>query len=133
MAANDPIDWFSTTNPRIMNNSTLQFNPSSLSSNNGWGDFFNRDNLGLAMGGLQGLGSILGAFGAMGQNKIMKKNLKLARDQFNFQRDLANRNYANELSAFNTAMEDRINARASQEDKDQQYIDDYLAKHQLRG
>lgn len=133
MAANDPIDWFSTTNPRIMNNSTLQFNPSSLSSNNSWGDIFNRDNLGLAMGGLQGLGSILGAFGSMGQNKIMKKNLKLARDQFNFQKDLANKNYANELSAFNTAMEDRINTRASQEGRDQQYINDYLNKHQLRG
>lgn len=97
------------------------------------GNIFNSDNAQLALGGLQGLSALLGAFGGMNQNKMLKKQLGLARDQFNFQKDITNRNYANQLQAFNTALEDRINARASQEDRPEGYVEDYLNKHRLQG
>lgn len=98
----------------------------------GW-DWANRDNAGLALGALQGISALLGGFGGLQQNKMAKKQLNLARDQFNFQKDFANRNYANELSAFNTAMEDRINARAAQEGRGQEYVNDYMNRNRLQG
>ena len=101
-------------------------------STGGW-DWANRDNVGMALGGLRGIAALLGGFGGLQQNKMAKKQLNLARDQFNFQKDLANRNYANELAAFNTAMEDRINARAAQEGRDQNYVNDYLNRNRLQG
>lgn len=97
------------------------------------GDVFNTDNAQLGLGALQGISALLGAFGGMNQNKMMKKQLGLARDQFNFQKDITNRNYANQLQAFNTALEDRINARASQENRPEGYVEDYLNKHRLQG
>lgn len=123
------IDWLSTTKYE----DPLQYTGSGGSSTGSSLDWLNRDNAGLALGTLQGISALLGGFGALNQNKMAKKQLNLARDQFNFQKDFANRNYANELSAFNTAMEDRINARAAQEGRDQTYVNDYLNRNQLRG
>jgi len=125
------IDWLNNSNTGV-GGDVLQYMPST-SSNSSFGNLFNRDNAGLALGALQGISALLGGFGGLQQNKMAKKQLNLARDQFAFQKDFANRNYANELSAFNTAMEDRINARAAQEGRDQTYVNDYLSRNQLRG
>lgn len=126
------IDWLGGGNAQKLDGSVMQYMPST-GSGSSFGSLFNRDNAGLALGALQGLSALLGGFGGFQQNKMAKKQLGLARDQFNFQKDLANRNYANELSAFNTALEDRINARAAQEGRDQNYVNDYLSKNRLQG
>jgi len=126
------IDWLGGGNAQKLSGNVMQYVPSTGSSSS-FGGWFNRDNAGLALGALQGISALLGGFGGLQQNKMAKKQLNLARDQFNFQKDFANRNYANELSAFNTALEDRINARAAQEGRDQTYVNDYLSRNQLRG
>lgn len=126
------IDWLGGGNAQKLDGKVMQYKPSTGSSSS-FGDWFNRDNAGLALGALQGLSGLLGGFGALQQNKMAKKQLGLARDQFDFQKDFANRNYANELSAFNTAMEDKINARAAQEGRDQNYVNDYLNRNRLQG
>lgn len=85
----------------------------------------------LGLQGLSGLSQLLGAFGAFGQNKQAKKQLGLMRDQFSFAKDMANKNYSNQLSAFNTALEDRIRSRSVMEGRDEPYVQEYLQKHSL--
>lgn len=58
--------------------------------------------------GLQGLSSL--------SNLIQgNKALDLSRDQFNFQKSFANTNLNNSIKSYNTALEDRLNARAAVE------------------
>lgn len=123
------INWRNNSNTGV-GGDVLEYVGNSGSD---WGSLFNRDNAKLGVGALQGIAALLGGFGGLQQNKMAKKQLNLARDQFNFQKDFANRNYANELAAFNTAMEDRINARAAQEGRGQEYVNDYLSRNRLQG
>lgn len=70
--------------------------------------------------GLQGLGALGNLWGGL-------QSTKLAKDAFNFQKDLAQKNYANSIKSYNTALSDRAIARgAVQGDSTattQQYID----------
>lgn len=59
----------------------------------------------MALGGLQTLGTLWGAFQ---QNKLAKKSLK-------FQKDAFKTNLANSTKVYNTALEDRIRARYATE------------------
>lgn len=97
------------------------------------GDVFNTGNAQLGLGALQGVSALLGAFGGMNQNKMMKKQLNLARDQFAFQKDVTNRNFANQLQAFNNALEDKVRSRAAQENRPDGYAEQYFEDHKLRG
>lgn len=69
--------------------------------------------------GLQGLGTIGNLWGAFQSNK-------LARDSFNFQKDFAQRNLANQIQSYNTALSDRATSRGfvqgDSAEKTQQYI-----------
>lgn len=76
---------------------------------------------GLALGGLQTLGNLWGAFQAN----------KLAKRQFQFQKDFSMANLANEISSYNTALEDRIRSRAVTENRDAGYADSYLSERKL--
>lgn len=75
----------------------------------------------LALGGLSALGSIFGANQAS----------KLAKDQFKFTKDVTNTNLNNQIKSYNTALEDRITARAAMQGNDSSYVSDYLAKNRL--
>lgn len=75
----------------------------------------------LALGGLSALGSIFGASQAS----------KLAKDQFKFTKDVTNTNLNNQIKSYNTALEDRITARAAMQGNDASYVSDYLAKNRL--
>lgn len=70
------------------------------------------------------LGSIGSIYGAM-------KTYGLAKDQFNFSKDFALKNLDNQTKSYNTALEDRARARASQEGSGQSYIDEYVKKNRL--
>jgi hypothetical protein len=74
--------------------------------------------------GIQGLGVI----GALMQNR---KAMKLAKDQFKFTKNTANTNLNNQIKSYNTALEDRANARAVMENRDQASAQAYIDKHKL--
>ena len=81
----------------------------------------NMGTLNLALGGLQTLGGLWGAYQAQ----------KLAKAQFNYTKDVTETNLANNIKSFNTALEDRARSRAVVEGQSQQQTDDYIARNRL--
>lgn len=74
-----------------------------------------------AMGLLQGIGSIWAANKQLG---MMKESLNLNRRAFET-------NLANQTKSYNTALEDRANARASFTGQSRAETDDYINRHRL--
>lgn len=81
-------------------------------------------NLPTAQLGLQGLSSLAGLYGAFSANR-------LARDQFNFTKDVTNTNLTNQIQSYNTALADRARSRAVAEGRDQASADDYVDRNRL--
>ena len=106
-----PATWdaFSVTNNK----------PAGLFGIEGLGK--NMGTLNLALGGLQTLGGLWGAYQAQ----------KLAKAQFNYTKDVTEANLANNIKSFNTALEDRARSRAVVEGQSQQQTDDYIARNRL--
>lgn len=77
--------------------------------------------LGTAFSGMQALANLYGAF--QGQ--------KLARQQFDFTKDVTNTNLANQIKSYNTALEDRINSRAAYQGLSQDQVRDYLDRNSM--
>lgn len=113
----------------LIENTPIDYNLSSaLAPNNGlgvstesnWYDGFtdlfkNSDgswNLQGIGAGIQGLGSLASAFGNL---YMGNKALKFAKDQFNFQKDLANTNLNNSIKSYNTKLGDIANTRSVME------------------
>ena len=71
--------------------------------------------------GLTGLGAMGNLWGTYQSNK-------LARDSFNFQKSMAEKNYANQIKSYNTALTDRATTRGfvqgDSTETTQQYIND---------
>ena len=71
--------------------------------------------------GLTGLGALGNLWGTFQSNK-------LARDSFNFQKGMAEKNYANQIKSYNTALTDRATTRGfvqgDSAETTQQYIND---------
>lgn len=74
--------------------------------------------------GLQGLQTIAGIVNA---NKVNK----LARDQFNFQKGVANTNLNNTISSYNTRLADRARSRGFVEGQSQDQVDEYVNNNRL--
>lgn len=75
----------------------------------------------LVLGGIQAIGNLWAAWQA-------NKN---AREQFAFQKDVTNTNLANQMKAYNTTLEDRINSRYFTEGKSTDAASAYIADHKL--
>ena len=75
----------------------------------------------LGLGALGSLGNLYGAF----------QSNKLAKDQFNFAKGIANTNLNNQIKSYNTALEDRARSRAVAENRDQSTADAYIAANKL--
>lgn len=74
-----------------------------------------------ALGSIQTLGSLWNSFQ---QNKMAKESMK-------FQKEAFATNLANQEQSYNTALEDRINARYVTEGKSQAEADSYIEKNRL--
>lgn len=75
--------------------------------------------------GLQGLSSLAGIWAA-------NKGLKQAKEQFEFEKGVTNTNLNNSIKSYNTALDDRINARAAQQgNMSQAQVADYKRLNQL--
>ena len=84
--------------------------------------FFDKGGIGqFALGAIQTLGSLWNSFQ---QNKMAKESMK-------FQKEAFATNLANQEQSYNTALEDRINARYVTEGKSQAEADSYIEKNRL--
>ena len=102
-------------------------------TNLGDGSLSLTDKFGIGLKGIGALSEILKGFSSMNANKLLSQQLDMARDQFNFAKDMANKNYSNQLKAFNNALSDRSNTRAFVEGRSQESADEYYNKHKLTG
>jgi hypothetical protein len=103
-------------NAAANNTSALNLNP--MSSPLG----FNMGTANLALGGIATIGNLWAAFQAQ----------KMAKEQFGFQKGLAETNLANQIKTYNTNLSDRITARAHMQGSGQEYVRDYLSNNSLK-
>lgn len=82
---------------------------------------FNSQTLQLALSGLGAIGNFYNAFQAN----------KLANNQFDFTKSITEKNLTNQTKSYNTALSDRINARASSNGMSAAEVQDYLANNRL--
>lgn len=106
--------------PGISNTQPIQpqigfFNPNNTGL--GW----NANTLNFGLQGLNTLGSIWGAY----------QSNKLAKDQLNFTKQIANANLNNQIKSYNTALEDRSRARAAVEGQTSAEAQAYVDKNRL--
>jgi hypothetical protein len=100
---------------------------SSIGSGNTSGAFgisglgANLPTLQLGLGGLSTLANLVSGIKAFG----------LAQDQFNFQKNLANKNLTNSVASYNTALTDRATARAVTEGQTAAQRDAYINANKL--
>ena len=83
---------------------------------------FNLDTAGLALGGVQTIGSLWQAWEAN----------KLAKDQFRIGTKFANTNLANSIQSYNTTLEDRTRARAFTEGQTSEQAQAYNDANRLK-
>ena len=83
-------------------------------------------NLGTLNMGVNALAAIGGLYNAFQSNK-------LAKDQFNFTKEVTNTNLNNQIKTFNTTMEDRARARARLDGHEdpEAYTKDYMDKNRI--
>lgn len=74
--------------------------------------------------GMSMIGNLTDIWNGLSQNR-------LARDNFNFQKGVMNTNLANQISSYNTALEDRVAGRYSDRERtaNQAEINDYLDRN----
>ena len=75
----------------------------------------------LGLSGISTLGNLWGAF----------QSSKLANEQFDFSKNMANKNLANQTQSYNTALSDKATARASMEGWSDSQTQDYINKIKL--
>ena len=82
---------------------------------------YNIPTLQLGMQGLGTLGSLWGGY----------QSQKLARDSFNFQKGMAEKNYANQIKSYNTALTDRATTRGFVQGDSAEATQQYINENKL--
>lgn len=95
--------------------------PSASSLPGSQGGMTGLDIAGTALGGLQTLGALW-----MGM-----KQMKLAKKQFKFMKDISNINLNNQMQSYNTALADRARSRGVMEGQDQSQVQAYIDSNAL--
>ena len=80
------------------------------------------------LGGLNTIGQLYGAYK---QLDYLNSALDLQQEQFDFTKEAWNKNYENQVSSYNTRIEDRQRARLSADPNAYQSLDTYMAENQL--
>lgn len=90
------------------------------------------------MGGEGGLGFnmgtgrlLLGGLNTIGNLWMAWQANKLAKQQFNFQKDITNTNLANQIQSYNTTLDDKIRSRAVTEGQTPEQAQAYMDQHKL--
>jgi hypothetical protein len=82
--------------------------------------------------GLLGMGQLgLSGLGTLGSLWTGMQAMNLAKQQFNFQKNFANTNLANQTKSYDTQLTDKANARYYTEGKPQSQADAYVAANKL--
>lgn len=82
---------------------------------------------------VQGWGApALGALATMGSGFLAMKQYGLAKDQFNFQKNAYNQNYAAQRQATNAQLEDRQRARVASNAGAYQSVGDYMNQYGIK-
>ena len=76
-------------------------------------------------GGLQAAAGLWGSYNGMQQTKVAKQQMANSLNQWN-------KSYANQVSSYNTRLEDRQNARYAAQGANQQDTASYMEKNRLR-
>ena len=76
-------------------------------------------------GGLQAASGLWGAYNGMQQTKLAKQQMANSLNQWN-------KSYANQVSSYNTRLEDRQNARVAAQGANQQDTASYMDKNRLK-
>ena len=114
-------------NPQYGNNSGFDWSGlSGGSDNDGAGSMQNSLGMNiptfqLGLSGLSTIGTLWGAF----------QSSKLANQQFDYTKQITDKNLANQTQTYNTALSDRANARASMEGWTSAETQDYINKNKL--
>lgn len=119
-------DWMSGYGANVLpefESPVLGGGPPAAGGNGLFGWLRNGENLSALA---QGIGALSGAW--MG-----RKQLGIARDNLNFQRDAFERNFANQTRSYNTSLEDRIRGRSADYAGKENDIQSYLDRHRLTG
>lgn len=91
------------------------------------------NNLSTPLGMNLGTGQlVLGGIGTIGNLWSAWQAQKLAKEQFNYQKDITDTNLANQIQSYNTALSDRMNARGFVQGDSQSTIDQYIEENSLR-
>ena len=77
------------------------------------------------VGGLEAAGGLWSAFNGMQQTKLTKQQMANSLNQWN-------KNYDNQVAAYNTRLEDRQRARVTAQGDYHQDVDSYMAKNRLK-
>lgn len=123
-----PTDWSSYAMP-VATTEAIANTPTSWldnffgtnASGQSIGLGFNAPTLGLGIGALSALGNLWGGYQAS----------RLANKQYNLAKEAYRTNLANSIQSYNTALTDRIRARAAMETGDKYAYDDYLNENKL--
>lgn len=83
---------------------------------------FNMDTLKLGLGGIQTIGNLWNSYQAN----------KLAKETFNYTKDITDQNMANSIQGYNTSLADRIRARGAFEGQSQAEQDAYIKKNSFK-
>lgn len=89
-----------------------------------------RGTFGNGRGGVD-IGNVASLLGSIGSIWGASRQLGSMRDQLNFQREVFNKNYGNQVKSYNTALSDRSRARGAMEGQSQSQVDDYYNRNKL--
>jgi hypothetical protein len=89
------------------------------------------DKTGTGMTGLDIANTAVGGLQTLGALWMGMKQMKLAKKQFKFMKDISNINLNNQMQSYNTALADRARSRGVMEGQDQSQVQAYIDSNSL--